>query len=341
MQYTTNYFKIAIDVMGGDFAPVNEIEGVIKAFEVLGSKSNFEVVLIGKEGIITSHLNKYNLSNVRYSIINADEVITMKDDATSALKSKKNSSLYIGMELLRNKQVDAFLSAGNTGAMLSTATILLGRIKGVSRPTIGTFFPTMTGNPTLIVDVGANVDCKPRFLFEFAIMGAEYYKLMLGVEKPKIGLLNIGEEDSKGNEVSLLTNKMLKEVDVNFHGNIEGRDIFKGVVDVVVCDGFTGNIILKFAESFLSFFKHKVKSYADKSLINKLKVLSIKPTLKDIMKEFDYQEYGGVPLLGVNGIVMISHGSSSPKAIKNMIFRTIEVLEKDLNKNIEIALANK
>lgn len=341
MQQTKQFFKIAIDVMGGDFAPVNEIEGVIKAFNELGNDANFEIVLVGNEDLITSHLKNYDISGVRYSIFHTSDVVTMKDDPTAVYKTKRESSLYKGMELLKNKEVDAFLSAGNTGAMLSFATLMLGRIKGVSRPTIGTFFPTMQNRPTLILDVGANVDCKPRFLYEFAIMGSIYYKLMLGVDKPKIGLLSIGEEETKGNEVVLETLKMLKNDDSNFHGNIEGRDIFKGVVDVVVCDGFTGNIVLKLAESFLTFFKSKIKNYAEKSIVNKIKVLTMKPTLKDIMKEFDYQEYGGVPLLGVNGIVMISHGSSSPKAIKNMIYRTVEVLEKELNKNIEFALKDK
>lgn len=334
-------FKIAIDVMGGDYAPINEIEGVFLATQFVKNNLNFEIVFVGDENLITSHLKKYDFSGVGYSIFHTTEVITMHDDPTSAFKTKRDSSIYKGMELLKNKEVDAFLSAGNTGAMLSIATLMLGRIKGVSRPTIGTFFPTMTKNPTLILDVGANVDCKPQFLYEFAIMGEIYYKLMLDKPKPNIGLLNIGEEKTKGNEAVLEAYTLLEKSNINFYGNIEGRDIFKGVVDVVVCDGFTGNIVLKFAESFLSFFKHKVKSYAEKSLLNKIKVLGIKPTLKNIMKGFDYQDYGGVPLLGVNGIVMISHGSSSPKAVQNMIFRTIEVLEKELNLNIENAIKNK
>lgn len=335
MPETQKHFKIAIDVMGGDFAPVNEIEGVLAAFNLLGQEARFEVVLVGKQEIITSHLKNYDFSNVRYSVVHADGVVTMKDDPTSAYKSKKESSLYKGMELLKNKEVDAFLSAGNTGAMLSFATLMLGRIKGVSRPTIGTFFPTMKNRPTLILDAGANVDCKPRFLYEFALMGGLYYKLMFETTDPEIGLLSIGEEESKGNEVVVSAHKMLKESQLNFYGNIEGRDIFKGVVDVVVCDGFTGNIVLKLAESFLGFFKSKIKDYADRSTLNKIKTLAIKPTLKDIMKDFDYQEYGGVPLLGVNGVVMISHGSSSPKAIKSMILRTVEILDKDLVTNIE------
>jgi glycerol-3-phosphate acyltransferase PlsX len=332
-------YKIAIDAMGGDFAPKSEIEGVIRVFEQNYSKEKLEIVFVGIESVIIENLKKYDVSKINYSIINADEVVTMHDDATSAIKNKKNSSLYIGAELHKSGKVDAFISAGNTGAMMSTCTVLLGRIKGVSRPTIGTFFPTVSGKPTLIVDAGANVDSKPKFLTEFAVMGSIYFSEMLGVEKPKVGLLNIGEEKSKGNEIVVETYSLLSESKLNFIGNIEGGDIFNGKADVVVCDGFTGNIVLKFAESFLGFLKQSIKNFADKSLVNKIQVGLMVPTLKKVLSQFDYQDYGGVPLLGVNGVAIIGHGKSTPKAIQNMILRSIEIIDKDINNKIGLALS--
>ncbi len=332
-------YKIALDAMGGDFAPKSEIEGVIRVFEKNYTKDQLEIIFVGKESVIKENLKKYDVSKINYSIVNADEVVTMNDDATAAIKNKKNSSLYIGTELHKQGKVDAFLSAGNTGAMMSTSTVLLGRIKGVSRPTIGTFFPTINGTPTLILDAGANVDCKAKFLYEFAIMGSIYFSEMNNIEKPRVALLNIGEEKSKGNEVIIETYKLLSESNLNFIGNIEGGDIFHGKADVIVCDGFTGNIILKFAESFLGFLKLSIKNYAQKSFIKKARVAVMVPTLKEILANFDYQDYGGVPLLGVNGVAMIGHGKSTPKAIQNLILRSIEIIDKDINNKIGIALS--
>lgn len=331
-------FRIALDAMGTDSAPKNEIEGVIRVFEHLPTNTELEIVFVGNENLIKDTLKNYDLSKVNYSILHADQVVTMDDEPTAALKTKKNSSIYQGLLLHKEGKVDAFLSAGNTGAMMSTATILLGRIKGVSRPTIGTFFPTETKRPTLILDVGANVDSKPRFLYEFAVMGSLYSKLMLGIDNPRVSLVNIGEEATKGNEIVQQTYQLLKNSNLNFIGNVEGRDIFIGKSDVLVCDGFTGNIILKFAESFLGFFKSTLKQFADESLSNKLKVGLMAPTLRKVFKSFDYQEYGGVPLLGVNGVVIIGHGSSTAKAIHHMILRSMEIIDKELNLNIEIAL---
>ena len=328
--------RIALDAMGSDYAPMSEIEGVIKFLES-SKREDIEFTLVGDENLIKSKLNEYN-SNYPIKIHHAEEVVTMHDEATAALKTKKNSSIAKGINLHRNGDIDAFLSAGNTGAMMSTSTVTLGRIKGVSRPTIGTFFPTKGKNPALILDAGANVDCKPKFMFEFAVMGSLYFKEMFGIDQPRIGLLNIGEEESKGNELALETHKLLKESDLNFIGNIEGRDIFFDKADVIVCDGFTGNIILKFAESFLGFFKATLKDYANKSLYKKAKLAMFAPTLKDVFRDFDYQEHGGVPLLGVNGVIIIGHGSSSGKAVLNMIKRSIEIIEKRLNYKIEEAL---
>lgn len=330
-------FKIAIDLRGADNAPFSELEGVERYLQTK-PEDKVRFILLGEQDIIEDALNEYNINKDLYEILPTSNQVTMDDEATAPLKTKKKSSIYKGVEFVKQARADAFLSAGNTGAMLSTATILLGRVKGVSRPTIGTFFPTSNNHPTLILDAGANIDSKPKFLYEFAVMGSLYFKEMFGVENPRVGLLNIGEEETKGTEVALATHKLLKESDLNFIGNVEGRDIFTGKSHVIVCDGFTGNIILKFAESFLGFFKTTVREYTKKSLYKKVKIGLIQPTLKEIFKDFDYQEYGGVPLLGVNGVVIIGHGSSSGKAVQNMIKRSIEIIKTNLNSKIEKAL---
>ncbi|MCX7909149.1 MAG: phosphate acyltransferase PlsX [Ignavibacteria bacterium] len=332
------FLRIAVDAMGGDFAPLNEVQGSILAYQNKEPFTDFEIVFVGDENKIKDAINNYNPKNFNYSIVHAEDVVTMHDDPTAAVKKKKNSSLYKGIKLLADGYVDAFVSAGNTGATLSTATILLGRIEGVSRPTIGSFFPTVSKFPTLVLDVGANIDAKPKYLYEFAVMGSIYFRSMFGIENPKVGLLNIGEEETKGSELLLTTYKILKESSLNFIGNVEGRDVLLGTADVVVCDGLIGNIILKFAESVLGLFKTKVKNYAKKSIVNALKVLILKPALKNMLKDMDYQQYGGVPLLGVNGVVIIGHGKSSPIAIQNMIYTSIEQVKKEINKKIERAL---
>jgi glycerol-3-phosphate acyltransferase PlsX len=331
--------RIALDAMGGDFAPQNEVQGAILAAQQLHRQNiPVEIVFVGKEKEIHSALAQQDTDRLVYSIVHADEIVTMDDDPTAVLKKKRNSSLFKGVELHSNGYVDAFVSAGNTGAVLSTATIVLGRVKGVSRPTIGSFLPTQLGNPVLLLDVGANIEGRPRFLYEFAVMGSIYSRQVLGVENPRIGLLNIGEEKTKGTENILQTYALLEESSLNFIGNVEGRDVLIGSADVVVCDGFVGNIVLKFAESMLGLLKAKIKDHARKGLLQKLGVMLMVPTLKSVLKDFDYQEYGGVPLLGVNGVVIIGHGKSSPKALKNMIVRSVEVVQKDINKKIENAL---
>ncbi|MDC1068192.1 phosphate acyltransferase PlsX [Candidatus Kapabacteria bacterium] len=329
--------RIAIDLMGSDKFPISELDGVAR-FNQHGIDSNTMFYFIGDEKTITKELPNHNLDGLDYEIVHTSEVVHMDDEATVALR-KRNSSIYKGIELQKEGKVDAFISAGNTGATLSISTILLGRIAGASRGTIGTFFPTMEKRPTLILDAGANIDSKPKFLEEFAVMGALYYKEMFQIENPKVALLNIGEEETKGNELALATHKLLKASKLNFIGNVEGRDVLFGKADVIVCDGFTGNILLKFAESFLVFLKQAIRGYADKGLYKKLKVGMFAPTLKDIFKEFDYQEQGGVPLLGVNGVVIIGHGSSTGRAVENMIKRAIEIISVNLNKKIETALS--
>ena len=331
-------YRIAIDAMGGDFAPSNEIQGAISACSELKNNFDVEIVFVGKETKIRSTLSHYDCANMKFSIINADEVVTMHDDPSAALKKKKNSSLYKGLQMHANGYVDAFISVGNTGAVLSTSTVLLGRINGVSRPTIGSFFPTTSGHPSILLDVGANIDVKPRYLYEFAVMGSIYASNFLGLENPRVSLLNIGEEKSKGTKIVQETYTMLEDSHLNFIGNIEGRDLLIGSSDVIVCDGFSGNIILKFAESIPGFLKTMIKAYSAKCFLNKFKILLLLPLLKSVLSGLDYEEYGGVPLLGVNGSVIIGHGKSTPKAIHKMITEAVTLVRNDVNGKIETAL---
>lgn len=332
--------KVALDAMGGDFAPENELLGAISVFDDAKQSKNLEIVILGDEGKINNFLKDKNLSKVKYTIVPTTQVITMHDDPTESLKTKKDSSLYRGAEMAANGEVDAFVSAGNTGAMLATSTVLMRRIKGVSRPSIATFMPSDNETPTLLIDAGANVDCKPRFLYEFAVMGSVYTKQILGLKAPRIGLLSIGEEEKKGNDQVREAHQMIKEdKSLNFIGNVEGKDVMSGSCDVVVCDGFTGNVILKLAESFPKLVKSRFKQYADSSVKNKVLAASAMPALKSVFSSFNYENYGGVPIIGVNGVSIVGHGKSSPVAIKNMILKAVETVEKQINAKIEIALS--
>lgn len=325
--------------MGGDYAPANVVAGALDA--LLETNGRFSLLLVGKEELVQQELQKHPgiaaLKQGSYEIANAREVIDFDDSPTAALKTKKDSSIAVGITLHRNGKADAFVSAGNTGAVLSASTLILGRVKGVARPTIGALIPT-TKSPSFLVDAGTNVDCKPRHLFEFGVMGSIYVEAMLGKKNPSVGLLSIGEEENKGNEVTLEAFSLLKKSKVNFFGNVEGRDILQGKVDVVVCDGFVGNILLKFGESVPSFFKSKFMMFAEKSFLNRLVALVARNGMRAVMKELDYQEHGGVPLLGVNGVSIIGHGGSTPKAIKNMILRAEEMVQRKVNTRIHEAM---
>lgn len=319
--------KIIVDAMGGDFAPLNPILGAIEAAK---QKSSVDISLIGIKSEIEKILKEHNLDFDLSKIIHASEVIDMHDSPTSALKQKKDSSIVKGAELVKQKEAHAFVSAGNTGAMMAASTLIIGRIKGFGRPTIGAQFPTNNKKVCTVYDVGASVDSKPIHLLEYAIMGTIFAKEIDGIKNPSVGLLSVGEEDTKGNSVTLETHELLKNSKINFIGNVEGRDILNGKTDIVVCDGFVGNIILKFGESFITFLKGRVRSYADESFLNKLKALITKKVFKDSLKDMDYQSHGGVPLLGVDGISIIGHGSSSPLAITNMILKANDMFEKKL-----------
>lgn len=328
--------RIIVDAMGGDFAPVNEVAGSVEALRA--SDNAFEIILVGKEPEINEQLAGQSVQGLPISVVHADDVITMKDSPTAALKQKKNSSLAIGMNLHKEGKADAFVSAGNTGAVLSAATLILGRIKGVSRPTIGAFFPSEKG-VCLLLDAGTNVDCRPQHLFEFAVMGSIYATKIFHYADPGVGLLNVGEEESKGNEIARETYRLLKEGPLNFLGNVEGRDVLKGTAQVVVCDGFVGNILLKFGESVPSFLKSKLLNYAEGNVLRKGMLGLVKGALKSVLKEMDYEEHGGVPVLGVNGVTIIGHGKSTPKAFKNMILKAAEVANAKLNQHIEQILS--
>ncbi len=324
--------------MGGDFAPANVVAGALEALRE--SANRFEVVLVGPEDRIRQELTRLSANGHSCSVVNATQVIDMHDGATAALKQKKDSSISVGMNLHKEQKVDAFVSAGNTGAVMSASTLILGRIEGVGRPTIGAFFPSEQGI-CLLVDAGANVDCRPQHLYEFGMMGSIYAQEMFQLNNPAVGLLNIGEEDSKGNDVVKEAHQLLKQGKLNFIGNVEGRDILQGKAHVVVCDGFVGNVLLKFGESVPSFFKNRVKQQASGGILTSLAGLLMKKTLRAAMKSMDYEEYGGVPVLGVNGVSIIGHGKSTPKAFKNMILKAEEMAKKNINQRIQQALAGK
>jgi glycerol-3-phosphate acyltransferase PlsX len=322
--------------MGGDYAPANVVSGAVEALRESGNR--ISVVLVGQENRIREELGKLSTSGAHTpDILHASEVVEMHDLPNSALKAKKDSSIAIGVAFHRDRKADAFVSAGNTGAVLSASTLILGRLKGVARPTIGALFPT-EGAPCFLLDAGANVDCKPRHLFEFAVMGSVYVSALVGKREPTIGLLSIGEEESKGNEVTLEASELLRKSRLNFVGNVEGRDILKGKVDVAVCDGFVGNILLKFGESVPGFLKSRLREFASEGLLKKMQLVFAQGGLRSVLKKLDYQEYGGVPLLGVNGVSIIGHGGSTPKAIKNMIYRAEEMVRWSINEKIESAM---
>jgi glycerol-3-phosphate acyltransferase PlsX len=323
--------------MGGDFAPAHVVAGIAEA--VRECNGRFVVTLAGPEERLRAEMAKHPIPPGSVTIAPASEVIDMHDAPTAAVKTKKDSSIAVGLRLHREGNADAFVSAGNTGAVLSASTLILGRVEGVGRPTIGALIPTATSR-CLLVDAGANIDCRARHLFEFGVMGSIFVSSMLGIQKPRVGLVNIGEEEGKGNDVTREAFALFKASTLNFVGNVEGRDILHDAADVVVCDGFVGNILLKFGESIPQFLKKKFVRFAKGNLKNKLVALIARGGLRSVLKELDYQEQGGVPLLGVDGVSIIGHGSSTPKAFKNMLFRAEEMAHKKVNKQIREALVH-
>jgi len=324
--------KIAVDAMGGDFAPRNAVVGAINAYH---ENKQFKLLLVGREKEIQDVIESENLQFNKQNIIQADEVIEMGDSPSTSLRTKQKSSIVVGAKLVNEKKADAFLSAGNTGAMVMSSVLNTGRIKGVSRPTLTAPFPNEKNGYTFISDVGAFVDSKPQHLMEFAILSSIFIEEIYGIENPKVGLLNVGEEASKGYKLTSDANKLLSASHLNFVGNIEGKDIFKGTADLVICDGFIGNILLKFAESIIPFLKSKFKNYADKGIFNKLRIGIARTPLRESLSGANYELQGGLPLLGINGISIVGHGSSTALAIKNMVLRANEMYEKNLIQKIE------
>ncbi|EBD1909790.1 phosphate acyltransferase PlsX [Campylobacter coli] len=317
---------IAIDAMGGDFGEKPIIEGVIEALK----ERPFNAILVGNPNILRPLIPKNLEQYIQYE--NANEVFSMNENATDALK-RKETTIYKTIELVKNGKAKAAVSAGHSGASMSLATLRLGRLKGVLRPAIATLMPNTTSK-TLFLDVGANTDCKAENLFQFAIMGDAYAKEIMKISKPRLALLSNGEEECKGNELTKEAHQLMKQIP-SFVGNAEGRDIFNGEVDVLVCDGFDGNVILKACEGVATAIIHILKNEIKQFLISKIGALLMKPSFKRLKKHIDWQEYGGAPLLGVNGCVIISHGKSDARAIKNAIFQAINFSESNINQIIE------
>ncbi|MDD5435744.1 MAG: phosphate acyltransferase PlsX [Nitrospira sp.] len=316
--------NIALDAMGGDKSPSVEVEGAILAAKEL----NTEITLVGDEQLIRAELEKHKTANLPLSICHASQRIEMHDSPASALRRKKDSSIVVATNLVKEGKASAVVSAGNTGATMAAGFFILGLIEGVERPAIATILPTISGT-AIMLDVGANVDCKPRHLYQFAIMGHVYASKVLQRENPKIGLLSIGEEDTKGNILTKETFRHLKDSPLNFIGNVEGRDVYSGNADVVVCDGFIGNVALKISEGVAETIGKLLKREIEKSFFGKIGYILLKSAFDSFKKKVDYAEYGGAPLLGVNGGCIICHGRSSPKAIKNAITMAADLTKLD------------
>ena len=321
-------YKIAIDAMGGDHGCTPIVDGTIAALK----KQKFKAILVGDETKILARIPRRFRQYIE--IVHTDDVISMHDGATDALK-RKNSSIYKAVELVRSGEADAIVSAGHSGATMSLSTLRIGRIKGISRPAIGTVMPTVIkGGKTFVLDVGANVDCKPEHLYQFAQMGRIYMRDYYDIENPTVGLLSNGEEKSKGNELTKATYRLLKDKVPAFYGNVEGNDIFKGTTDVVVCDGFVGNLVLKASEGVADSISIMIKKNVRTSPLAWAGILLMRRVFRALKKQVDYAEYGGAPLLGVKKCTIICHGKSNKKAIKNSMFQALRFLEAHINDDI-------
>ncbi|RBP41127.1 phosphate acyltransferase PlsX [Garciella nitratireducens] len=322
--------KIFVDAMGGDHSPTEIVKGCIFAIQ----EYKMPITLIGIEEEIEKELKKYEYDKKFINIIPTIEIIENDDEPVMAIRKKKNSSMVKGMELVKENDNAVFISAGNTGALLAGGLLKVGRINGILRPALAPILPTKKG-PTLLIDAGANAECKSQQLQQFALMGSLYMEKVIGIKNPKVGLINIGIEEKKGTEMIKETFKLLKNSSLNFIGNIEARDIPNGTADILVCDGFIGNIVLKLTEGLAFFIFQALEETILSTTRGKIGALLLKPSIKDLVKQFDYTEYGGAPFLGINGGLIKAHGSSDAKAIKNAIGQGIKYLEKEVNKNIE------
>jgi phosphate acyltransferase len=325
--------KIAVDAMGGDHAPQVVVEGAILAAQELG----VEVVLVGQKEVVSKELARQS-PGATLEIVPASEAIAMHESPSSALR-KKDSSMKVAFEMMKRGEVDAVVSAGNSGAMMATGMFVMGTLAQVARPAILIVVPSPQGG-TVIIDAGANVDCKPRHLLQFGLMGASYAERILSIGNPRVGVLSNGEEESKGNELTRAASELLAAAQVNYIGYVEGRDIFNGKVDVVVCDGFTGNVALKTMEGLASFAGEVLKGAFQRNVLSRLGYLMSRQALREAYRRLDYAEYGGAPLIGLEGVAIIAHGGSGPRAIKNAIRAARDEVEQDVNRHIDEILSD-
>lgn len=324
---------ITVDAAGGDYYPENPVKGGLEALE---ANDSLRIIFAGPSDIIEKELEKHSYDSDRVEILHAPDIVTMDDSASAAIKTKPNSSIAAGIKAHKEGTCDAFVSAGNTGALLAASTLILGKLPGVHRPTIAATFPTVKGM-SLLIDAGANLELKPEYYLQFAKMASIFSREVLGVENPTIGLVNVGEEEEKGTEAHKTAYNLLKELD-NFKGNIEGKDILSGKTDIFLTDGFNGNVILKFGESIPGMLK-QVFGKAIKELgLSENEQKLVHKLLSVSMQSFDYQTVGGVPFLGINGVSLVGHGGSSPEAIKNMILNAAVVVEQRINDKIVSSL---
>jgi len=322
--------KIAVDAMGGDNAPHAVVAGAVEAAAEYG----ISIILVGIEQIVQKELDKHpQARTLPLEIRNATEVVDMLDSPATVFRRKKNSSIRVANDLVKSGEAVAVVSAGHSGAAMTTSLFVLGPIEGVERPAIATFMPSIKGT-SIVLDMGANVDCKPNHLLQFAVMGDVYAKYLLKIPNPRVGLLSIGEEETKGNELTKEAFKLLTETSLNFIGNVEGRDVMSGNADVIVCDGFVGNVVLKVSESVVEAIGLYIREGIGKSLLRKLGYLLMRPAFDSLKRRVDYAEYGGAPLVGINGISIIGHGRSSARAIKNAIRVAAELAKSEVNKHL-------
>lgn len=326
---------IALDAMGGDHAPKSEVEGAILAARSLGVR----VILVGKEDVVSRELKAHDATGLPIEIHHASEVVTMEDSAAKAMRSKRDSSMRVASRLVREGVAQGMVSAGNTGAVMAIAKTVQGMVRGVDRPALASVFPTLKGTPAVMVDVGANVDCSPEMLAQFAIMGDVYSRIIFHTNNPRVGLLSIGEEEHKGNDLTRLATPIMKTLPLNFIGNVEGRDVYTGHADVIVCDGFVGNVALKVSEGIVEVIKKMLKESLEATLIRKVGAVLAKNGFADLRRRMDYSEYGGAPLMGVKGVTIICHGRSNPNAIKNAIRVAAEYAGGGINQKIEEELS--
>ena len=327
---------IAVDAMGGDSPLTVQIEAALKAISELGT----DVVLVGAEDQIKEVLKQHSFDQNKLRIVNSTETVEMNDSPATALRQKKNSSIKVAVDLLATGEADAVVSAGNTGAAMATAKFVLKSVEGIERPAIATLMPSIHRNhPFVLLDIGANTDCKPLYLFQFALMGDAYARTLLHLDNPRVALLNNGEEEGKGYLQLKETYDLLKQSTLNFTGNIEGKSMFKDIVDVVVCDGFIGNIALKVAEGTFDFVRSVLREEVDNSLLAKIGYQAMRGPFRALRQRADYSEVGGAPLLGVNGIVIICHGSSRVHTIRNAIKHAQECAEQKLNEKISLEVS--